>query len=797
MSDPVLERNIELLLQRAYEPALPSDAFRRRLEQAVVGAVEPRVERRGLPWGVLALAAALVMLAVGIRFNAALRHPQSVEEALAKGYLVVRDLNGAQDERLFSMNQRAKIDADDESLHVEVLIPDKYLSDRSFSIGDHCWIEYSPNLRVEVRGGEPLRIRVTQGVAVVRKKVPEPVYIVGGLRGDDVELGQGEVTVGPWGCSEVRDSWFVREPRPDPDVADGPGREALPGDDPEPTEESQPEGAIVRGVVADAATGRPVPRFRVFALEHRGLGDYVQPTFASFDDAAGRFELTGLDPGNYTLFVDAPGYAVRRLERRALGVGELELEVRLERGFPVRGWVRDADGEPIAGARVLSEHDVPSEILPIDLDALPIDVPSAVVTGNDGYFEIPALETGDHVLRATAPGFGPAWSERLELASGVVADELAFELRPGSRVSGSVVRADGSPWVGARVIAMSVDFEGRRTCQAFGMATVDESGRYAIDDLPSGYSGVVLLDENEDLVRVEQLALGKRDDKTLDFDFAEGSGTLLRGVVRDAAGEPAGGRSVILVREDTARSMIDTEWKVSNTDADGAYEFRELEPGAWYLFVGSGMEFTYLDEEVVELAAGAELERDVRLGAARITGVVRDELGGAGVSSAIVLIRTDPITGDDWMVGKVLSDAEGRYELEDLLPGEYRVDAYPIDRGWGQESSAVVTLTDAAPSAEVDFDVRLGGTVLVRVRDEAGAPVSGAALALRPASGGAAYFLSNAMTDDRGTLEFPGIRPGTWVLRVEHADYETARRELHVLAETEDTLEITLTRADG
>jgi protocatechuate 3,4-dioxygenase beta subunit len=120
-------------------------------------------------------------------------------------------------------------------------------------------------------------------------------------------------------------------------------------------------GVSLDGTVVDARDGRPVADA---VVDVRGGGQAANVSSvggrASYGavrtDADGRFRTPGL-PFDFivTMSVRARGYrlAERSMSLQAVEGARAPLEFRLEPGGTLRGTVRDADGAPVAGARVV------------------------------------------------------------------------------------------------------------------------------------------------------------------------------------------------------------------------------------------------------------------------------------------------------------------------------------------------------------------------------------------------------------------------------------------------------------
>jgi len=190
----------------------------------------------------------------------------------------------------------------------------------------------------------------------------------------------------------------------------GPGRQGQPpgggrrggGQQPQRDVAAPVGTAVIAGRVTAADTGRPVKRARVVVA---GGG---RPRAATTDEQ-GRFRLTALPAGTYTItatktgFVDG-AFGLRRAARTgtpvelADGQQRADVDVKLMRGGVVTGRVLDEDGEPLARAvvTVLRQQYVRGEkqFTPAGTDQ----------SDDRGQFRVFGLPPGDYFVSATAGG---------------------------------------------------------------------------------------------------------------------------------------------------------------------------------------------------------------------------------------------------------------------------------------------------------------------------------------------------------------------------------------------------------
>jgi protocatechuate 3,4-dioxygenase beta subunit len=175
-----------------------------------------------------------------------------------------------------------------------------------------------------------------------------------------------------------------------------------------------PKGRIA-GRVAAADTGRPVRRARVFLS-----GITVPGGRGVLTDDEGRFELTELPEGRYTLSAGKAGFvSLSYGQRRPFQAGTpiqlaadqdlAGLDFRLPRGSVIAGRVYDETGDPLPGTTVRVMR---YEYAQGNRQLVPV---GTAQTDDLGAYRVWGLNPGTYYVSATArniaaggPGFGPA-----------------------------------------------------------------------------------------------------------------------------------------------------------------------------------------------------------------------------------------------------------------------------------------------------------------------------------------------------------------------------------------------------
>lgn len=314
-------------------------------------------------------------------------------------------------------------------------------------------------------------------------------------------------------------------------------------------------GAAVEGTVRDA-DGLPVAGAQVAAVVDSGdLASRLQ-TPVAVADADGRYRLTGLAPGRWTLRAEHPDH-VRAEARLEVRPGDNTLDLRLGRGVEVAGQALDAAGEPVAGARVS---------LVAESEARAFD-PAA--TGGSGGFRFRAVPPGTYHLVGERTGHAAALSPAFEVA-GVPLAGLELRFAAGAAVAGQLLGLDLEQAAAAEVWAGAPGIPGRR-----GVVLAD--GRYRIENLGPGEWTVAARAPGFSREATARVNIEPGASETLlDLEFASGGFVLTGTVLR--AGRPLPGALVASTGADGASGG-------SLTDADGRFQLTDLSPGPLQLTV--------------------------------------------------------------------------------------------------------------------------------------------------------------------------------------------------------------------
>ena len=483
-------------------------------------------------------------------------------------------------------------------------------------------------------------------------------------------------------------------------------------------------------------------------------------------DAEGKFELT-LHPGvtgrtAFELEVSGRLRAVVEAEVPDGGTGRLP-PVALGFATGVTGQVIDGRGTPKAGVTV--------EAMPNPNLAEP--EPWRATTDAEGNFTFDTLPPGPVAIRCAPKGYDPTIVEAYAPQDGVliVLEEL-IDLE-GRVVAGPIatdriqVRLEGSGvWP---ALTQGIDAEGKFTFPGIsdGVYAIEAVAAATPDD-PREFASIPLENVTPDLEITLALVPATRVDV----------------IVKGPGGKPVEAARVTLMS-----SQIGLLGRVAETDADGRAAPGPVVPGPYVLRADAD---GYLPSEPVALMIEPDgvPEQTLTLSLpGRIEGIVVDA-SDRPVPGAFVSVTTDalfsvgegaaradmfksslvaagalgvtkgpvppvPIWGSDdpRPVGNARADDDGRFVLNDLVPGRYSLQALHGD--FAASAVETVKVRAGVTHSGIKLVLRSGWPLTGRVVDGNGRPVRNATVEL---DDGSSYY-----TDRRGTFD-AGLRRGRQVL---------------------------------
>jgi hypothetical protein len=500
-------------------------------------------------------------------------------------------------------------------------------------------------------------------------------------------------------------------------------------------------GGTFRGRAIDAVTRQPVEKFEITLVgvpEGHIVGDEprVAKTFKSTD---GRFAWRQAPVGNWNVTIAAPRYQHFHFDNLSIAPGKTTREVvmPLQRGHTLEGRVFDqVSGAGIAEAYVGFRD-------PGTVRASPNPLGDRYEkTRNDGTFVLDGVPSGDMIVTAVASNHA---SREIALKVSDDTPPLAIGLATGGKVAGMVLSTEGLPAKGGVFLGgPGIRFHKR----------LDETGSFSFENRPAGHYRLTAHTDAGNASQEFELAENEiREDIVLKV----GEGRSMRGVVRGLRPEQLK-ETVISVQSEARRANFS-----ARPDEHGAYAVRGLPAGRVQVTAYGGMS-RHLTK-AIDVPADKDVVLDIVFPpGVRLSGLVTQDAKPAGERSIFVA----PPDGNAEMSYQARTAQDGRYEIEGVQNGEYRVSVH-------EGISRVVTV---AGDTVVNIDmpsVQLGGRI---VEDGGTVPIVNAAVHVLGIEPQTAIVRSYKESDDFGRFRVIGIEPGEILLTVYKPGYEMQREKI-------------------
>ena len=478
------------------------------------------------------------------------------------------------------------------------------------------------------------------------------------------------------------------------------------------------DGSVVTGIVRRADSNQPIPEAQV-AVVAEGQSIEQAMARAVLTDINGRFTVRTVEPGGYTVVVQAEGYlgatgeadgAMRTTRSVYIPEGQqIDLGIlRLVGGSTISGRIADPNGEPLAGATVEALR--PSYIR----GRLAFTHVKTITTDDLGQYRLYWLPPGAYYIRAAfRPNAGERYdrvffpSIREEDAAPTVLVRSASELSridirvpttpvKGVTISGQVT-GDASE-TDLRVSAVRVVPRNRRAlligdgADDFGnQAANTTEGRFEIRNVPDGEFNLLLLVRTGGRTRTVSVPVDVQGRSIENLTAALDPVFDLRGrVILDgfASGEAISKGSLQLVPVDEVPGV---ETFSISTDEDGAFTVSGIPAGKYGLRFNSS--FRAPDTYIADLKRGETsvfdsgltiagplkepLEVILKSGGGIVSGVVSDSSRLRPFAYARVVLVPEKARRQNFALYKqTLSTENGTFTFTGVPPGEYKLFAW-------------------------------------------------------------------------------------------------------------------------
>ncbi|MBN1465744.1 carboxypeptidase regulatory-like domain-containing protein [candidate division KSB1 bacterium] len=457
-------------------------------------------------------------------------------------------------------------------------------------------------------------------------------------------------------------------------------------------------------------------------------------------------------------------------------------------------------------------------------------------TDADGVYVLDHLEAGNYFVVAAANGYQTAFygtgtspldAETVNVIEGEATTGISIQLsraRSGSGAISGAVSGD-APIAGAWVVAMGLP---RFFDTAHAFAISDETGHYIISDLEAGsYLVAAYANGYVPEIYVESSVIPSyvevKDEEVPNINFVLEKGGSIAGHVQGDQNEPLANvkltaRSKSALYDEIPR--LGTLTQIAFTDADGNYRIEGLSDGDYVVSaclcdVDKMVKF-WDDEEnarnadiitIAEAEAVTGIDFNFAIPSGIISGIVSDTNGNPlpNIYIAYVPRMDGPHASVRGPWQKIVTDENGRYEIDHLAADTYFVSAWFWDRMtfsgiWYQDSptfdeATPIELADGTVRDDINMTLDLTGnygTISGSVtRDESGDPVEYAyvqAIPLQNRSDGGTFRRLPTMfafTDAAGNYTITPLLRGEYRVMVRTAAYREYYNDKQQLADAD------------
>lgn len=582
-----------------------------------------------------------------------------------------------------------------------------------------------------------------------------------------------------------------------------------------------PEGIVVNGIITNAATGEPVPGARVTLLNSGVRGYYTGGEEGNYGQVNsggdGKFTLPGVQAGKYNITATAPGFIVQRESNieLAAGVNRREISLAMAPGGTARGRVLDrATSAPIAGAIITisaSSRGFENEKLRSDYMNVGMQLHRAV-TGLDGQFELTGIPPGKTRFTATEETHIDSAAEPTEMIAGVTVDGIVIYMDAGGAIEGFAILEDGEPLAGGMATATLEDEEVSQMIryQRNRETEIEPDGHFKISGLtPARWQVRAVAPKKSNkppLAGFAQVEAGKTT--KVEFYIPTGGVTIKGRLTKGGAPVEVASLRLQYKEKPVSPDPLLNDRLSASLAADGMFTLEHVPGGEAALNVR-------IYDKSTEVSGQNRWVEQLQLPSSGIVNINIDIPVGGGIHGRVVS-RMDgrPVSGLSVMAepamavneSRVIDSANqrtndnGEYQFPGLLPGTYVISVRPTPKSPGQsrllkKQSDLIQVVNNS-DATVDFVLDTGGSILVEVLDETGAPAAGARVGAEPVGGDSAqqpeimslkvgdteldrkkmerllveYKLNmnsrgSYLTDGNGIAQILGLEPGKYSIR--------------------------------
>ena len=324
--------------------------------------------------------------------------------------------------------------------------------------------------------------------------------------------------------------------------------------------------------------GQPAAGASVCPIRLYSSDDYINTYKTIVTDVDGSFQFDDLDPMDYRICAQAPGYTRKKSEKITLHEEESveSVVIKLETGMEVTGAVVDPAGAPVPSAAVSILSYVPNNSRNSWGTFGSQEFPEAAVTDAEGVFRIDSFPPEGDTLVVRHERFAP-----IKFAvNPLMLDQQPFTIR---MTEGGAIEGKVADWQGAAVSNVFIQVRNYPENLYRYRTQTDGEGEFRFNRLaPASY--MVIKEGLIDIISdSEYKTIAVKEGMTARADFGTGAGATVHGTVFER-GEPAPGAAVALLSRQVNSNEIGVRMNTQSA-ANGTYSFQCVPEGEYQIIV--------------------------------------------------------------------------------------------------------------------------------------------------------------------------------------------------------------------
>lgn len=509
----------------------------------------------------------------------------------------------------------------------------------------------------------------------------------------------------------------------------------------------------ISGTITSQSSGLPIANAAVKLFQNNTL------IASALTNVSGAYSLTGIPQGAYTIQAEATNFrtASQGVSVTAGVTTTANLALTSSPGI-ITGTITDASSAtPIAGATVK-----------ISLNNITI---ATIATDSAGIFTATELAPGSYSVQAQATNYQTTAQGAVVVASGTTTANIGLTPSPGT-ISGQITSvSSGNPLAGASVTLS-------KNGSIVSTTLTDTQGSYAIASLAPGSYTLQVTAANFQTTSRGVIVLANQN-VVSSFSLSPSPGSAQGQVTNAVSGTPIVGATIELKANGvTVLSAI--------TDATGNYAINGIAPGA-YVVAGMATNFQNAIAGIIIVSnqtATANLALSPSPG--KIVGAVTSLSSGNPIAGASVTLLSNGS-----VISVTLTDDVGAFMISNIAPGSYTLQVSALN--FETLVHGVIVLANQTSTSNFSLADSPGSVSGAITNAVSGDPIPSAEVAVEWQG----TVVATTLSDHDGNYQLVGLAPGTYVIHVRAADYQSLSQGIKITAALNTDLNIALIANPG